>query len=76
MELTGIKCINIQNISRELYWQRCLLPAIKQYDIFEILKDIQQEADQEIYSMPFSKMAKETDAKEKFPESGVKGYRE
>lgn len=34
-------------------------------------KDIQQEANQEICSMFFSKKAKESDAKEKFPENGV-----
>lgn len=38
MKLTGIKYIETHNISREFYRQRCLLPVLKEDEIFEILR--------------------------------------
>ena len=73
MELTRIKYIEIQNVLRKLYWQKCLLPTL--WGLWDIKRHSPGSWPRNLLNALF-KGIKESDAKEKFPESGVKSYKQ
>lgn len=65
MELTRIKYIEIQNVLRKLYWQKCLLPTL--WGLWDIKRHSPGSWPRNLLNALF-KGIKESDAKEKFPE--------